>query len=570
MEYKTPLESNDNNQETTFPPSEEIDLLEIGNSLIRNKKSILIITGLFLSASMGLGLIKKRIWAGEFQIVLSKPDKTSLLQTINSESANNLSSLVGGSGMNMKSKLKTQLEILKSPSVLLPIFNYVKQEKSSKGKKLEKWRFSDWMESNFTVEIEKGTYILNLQYRDARKDLILPVLNKISNAYQEYSKRDRTRELNNGITYLNTQVDIWEQKSSESRQKAQTFAIDNGLTSLGNDISYLADVEIIRLESAAKVKVINNQLKEIKSIKSNDQLAYILTKISPEPTPLAEQIERIETKIALKRINFKETDKSIINLLKQRDYLVDELKKQAIGYLLASQMQAKAELEAAERPKGILLKHSQLVLEAARDEETLLELRNKRRFLSLERARAQESWELITKPNQLNKPVAPSLTKLLGLGLISGLFTGIAYSLFSEKKKGLLFSKKELTKLLKSELTAELDINDDKNWGKTFRLLSQGLIADRKDGEISILILGDIDQIILNKIKSEIKLSMQNKKVTFTKNVTEIETRDNQIVLAELGNIKRKEVIKIEREMKIKNSNITGIILLIRENKKKS
>ena len=51
----------------------------------------------------------------------------------------------------------------------------------------------------------EGTSVLNLNYRDKDKELIIPVLNKLSNAYQKYSNRDQLSNLNQGIEYLNDQ-----------------------------------------------------------------------------------------------------------------------------------------------------------------------------------------------------------------------------------------------------------------------------------------------------------------------------------------------------------------------------
>ena len=48
--------------------------------------------------------------------------------------------------------------------------------------------FSNWRKGNLKVELEKDT-ILNISYKDNNKDLIIPVLEKISSAYQEYSEK---------------------------------------------------------------------------------------------------------------------------------------------------------------------------------------------------------------------------------------------------------------------------------------------------------------------------------------------------------------------------------------------
>ena len=47
------------------------------------------------------------------------------------------------------------------------------------------------MEDDIQINLKKGTSIVNISYLDKDKELIVPVLTKISNAYQKYSKRDK-------------------------------------------------------------------------------------------------------------------------------------------------------------------------------------------------------------------------------------------------------------------------------------------------------------------------------------------------------------------------------------------
>ena len=55
------------------------------------------------------------------------------------------------------------------------------------------------------MNLLEGTSVLNLKYRDTDKELIIPVLNQLSNAYQKYSNRDQLSNLNQGIEYLKEQ-----------------------------------------------------------------------------------------------------------------------------------------------------------------------------------------------------------------------------------------------------------------------------------------------------------------------------------------------------------------------------
>ena len=71
------------------------------------------------------------------------------------------------------------MKILESPSVLKPVYDFVRASKQRAGKNVEGMRFSAWVKS-VDVELEKGTSVLNIAYTDTDKELVLPVIQRIS------------------------------------------------------------------------------------------------------------------------------------------------------------------------------------------------------------------------------------------------------------------------------------------------------------------------------------------------------------------------------------------------------
>ena len=96
---------------------------------------------------------------------------------------------LGGSG---SSSLETEVKILESPSVLKPVYDYVLSQKRKAGINVDRFTFADWLPS-LKVELEKGTSVLNIAYQDTDKELVLPVAKRVSQTYQTYSGRDRSR-----------------------------------------------------------------------------------------------------------------------------------------------------------------------------------------------------------------------------------------------------------------------------------------------------------------------------------------------------------------------------------------
>ena len=113
----------------------EIDLRDLIYLILRNKVLIGSVASIFLVLASIYSLTLKKIWEGQFQIVLDSA------QTNNKSNLNfNLNNLLIDKQNN---NLSTQVGILKSPSVLMPIFDFI-NEKNNKNfnsqKTFDKWK----------------------------------------------------------------------------------------------------------------------------------------------------------------------------------------------------------------------------------------------------------------------------------------------------------------------------------------------------------------------------------------------------------------------------------------------
>ena len=212
----------------------EIDLRQVVGALGRHRRLIVAVAGASLLLSGIYAFSKKPVWEGQFQIVLANKQGPSSGASQLLQSNPGLANLIGAGGGG--NQLETEVKILESPSVLKPVFDYVKQQKEKAGNDSSRWRYSDWVKDNLTIELAKGTFVLELAYRDTNEQLILPVIEQISKAYQAYSGRDRERGISLAIDYLDQQIDIYRAKSVASLRAAQQFAIKQDLTALKGDV----------------------------------------------------------------------------------------------------------------------------------------------------------------------------------------------------------------------------------------------------------------------------------------------------------------------------------------------
>ena len=284
-------------------------------------------------------------------------------------------------------------------------------------------RYSNWVNSNLTIVFEKGTSVLNIAYRDTDKKLILPVIERISKTYQNYSGRDRERGLAKAIKYLEQQTEIYKIKAVKSLRTAQQYAIEQDLTALqennNGDAEIISNINIeaIRVQAANEIRKINEQLKQIRKAENNpEKLLYLASAITDLSNGgLLKNLEDIDTQLALSRSKFTDNDDSVRRLIEKRRLLNEVFVQQTFGYLYAQRTAAEARLAAAERPKGVLIKYRELLRNAIRDEATLNQLETERQALGLEQARKQDPWELISTPTLLDKPIAPRKRQMLGV-----------------------------------------------------------------------------------------------------------------------------------------------------------
>ena len=174
----------ESNNQSFSSSGEVLDLMIIMNFFARNKIFIGSISSLFFVLFSLYSFTLKKVWEGQFQIVLN--NNTPINQV---DMDPNIERFVG---LKKENDLKTQVAILESPSILMPIFEFVQDTKQKKGSNF-KDTYGMWKKKNLDIGLKKQTSVLNITYRDVDKKLIIPLLNKMTFAYQKYSGKNRRR-----------------------------------------------------------------------------------------------------------------------------------------------------------------------------------------------------------------------------------------------------------------------------------------------------------------------------------------------------------------------------------------
>ena len=564
--------NNDENTKTIY--EDEIDLKPIFKTLKSGKKLISIVSTITFLITFVSIYFSRRQWSGEFEIVLRTMPNFTKLSSKKSDAIDPIGLLNRNDVMQ-----NTQLRILESPSVLLEVYDFVKVNK----KKSDNLKFKDW-KKQLKFEKLKKTVVLKLTYIDQDKSLVNPVLNKISNVDQEYSGKNRKRQIELGKQFFSSQLNIYRKQSSESLEKAQKFANKYNLTTLiGNQssksdenknlnsptASYLnsinINVESERIKSKNDIKVIENQIKSIKSYdKDSSDLIYLASALIPKKDldVMADMIA-IEKEIQKANNTFKEDDQAIKDLLRKKRSLVNMTREITLTTLRGMKDEAKARLKASERPKGVFIEYRKLLENALRDKLTLQKLDNDFRALSLEEARLEDPWELITEPTVLPNPVPRNtLFKSLIAGFIS--FLGSSFYLVIKKnRKGLISSESEIRSIVNTEYHENLLTKDKTKWDETLDFFLRKTFQ-KPSKNIAFYIVGDKDNLEIKEILEKIKKLMpKEQQFNICKNTSEIFDYSSFILITYIDVTNKIELKDLNKKITQLNKNINSCLSLV-------
>tara|TARA_B100000886_G_scaffold335824_1_gene293567 strand:- start:73666 stop:75387 length:1722 start_codon:yes stop_codon:yes gene_type:complete len=559
----------------SFNENDEIEIGSIYRLLKRRIKLISSLTATSFFLGVFYSLLVKPVWFGQFEIVLNEDKSSSRSRAIQSFMGDQnfggaLDLLNINSDSNSKG-IKTEVEILKSPSILMPVFEFVNSEKSKDGKDKSNWSYNDWVESHLQINLIKNTTVLNLSYKDTDRYLIIPVLTKISEEYQKYSNRDREKGILEGVSYLDEQISIYKDKAKNKFIEAQRFAIDNDLFIPANNSSMedlAAKIELTRIDAINKErdaielrkKIINtNNPERIKNLSN-----LIFTFVNKRPSTEIESIDALEGRISSDSAKYTAKDRFLIDLKKERDRRINELKNYSLFLLDAQIERLQAVNIAASRPKETLLNFRKLLRDFTREESTLNTLETQRRILALEKAKEiGQPWELITNPTLFDQRISPKRKRIVFVFMISGFILSFIYSSLKEKISGIFYEKKDIVRTFNYPLILHIKQGNKENWLESITLLINGPLAFLKDKNetISLIPVGNLDKDKMNNFAAKLNSDF-DKRVAITNNLTEVDNSSSQILLASLGVTKIKDLESLNEKLNIQNIPILGWILL--------
>ena len=515
-----------NNMQNKSIDDDEINL----NSIIKFfKRGRFFIFGLVITSTLFSTLFAfkaKPKWSGSFNIVVKK-------ESSNADSGNTFGSYSSiFRTFKTNDENETQRLILMSPSVLMPVFEYVKSYYDEKNINTEELFFKEWVEDNLEINFENKTSVLKVEYINEDKKLIKNTLELISKKYKDYSKRDTEKQLNKTIEYLIQQIDLMKDKSLNSTREFNEFSIKNGLGNLDGFVGLGNSTSLGRYNSIFEQNF--NQENNTNNISQNNK---ILQRNNPA-TRYQNQFRLLE--------DYESSFVDLSSKLKPNSSTLKEIKEK-IENLRSSLI----------RPNEILIEYRRLNIEAARDESILQELENSLQVLQLNKIKSPDPWELISIPTIDNKPVYPQKKRIVIISFLLSLTLSSILFHIKEKFAGKIYELEEYKKYINYNFMDTIYKNNKK--------INKNIIGNYIDLKAKTALIYLHDDYFLESSNSDIEelIDIKNIELIDFKSLEDLSKYENIILITEEGIVNKENLNLIDKNILPFKKAILGWFYLV-------
>ena len=544
---------------------DDIDFTKILRSINRNRKVILVFSVFSFFASALYMLPQKHIWRGEFEVLL-KSNK----DIIGSSGLEVIYPQISSFLVSNDQELSTEIEILKSSSVLMPVFELAKtyERKSS----IDDWRFSDWFK-NLKISKVPQTNVLNITYINTNKESIIPILEEINSIYQLYFYKKAANSYKTNVDFLNLQINNFKEKTVKSIKRLEDFSRKNDLTSEGIESEGIEIV--ISKEEKNKLKV-RSDIKDfsllLNLIEESDSPSRerdkIFTAILPVESlglsqdPLFIALLDVETLLKSRENFYYLNDNGIQILNEQRLSLISQLKKSIINKLEVQLDILDKKYNSNSREDEIFSKYRELNREVIRNEKTLANLENQKNSILLKSQLNKEPLKLIKKPIIERNPFAPNKKRITLLGTLFGTFFSIILIYSKDKKRNLIFFSDEIKNILNFPLLYQFDLKENKNFLESTQLIANKINIQNSIKKVALISLGEISNEIIEKFSKNLENFMENTEIKILSDLNNAINFDTQILLISLGKVTREELQQYKNRLTLQGTDVSGVVIL--------
>ncbi len=418
------------------------------------------------------------IYEGRFQVLVepvtaaqSKLDKLTAL---------------AGSDTNAGASLdyETQIEVLRSTKLLSPIvaqinttYPDVSYDSLIRGNQLGISRLQE-------------TKILEVSYRDPDPKKVQFVLEQVAGGYLRYSLDEQQSSVIQGTKFVEGQLPVLRQRVDKLQTQLQVFRQQNNLldpqTQAADMSTRMSGVDQQRLDTQVKLnetRTLYVNLQNQLGLAPSQAIASTALSEAPGYQNLLNQLQQVETKIAIELSRFTEESPTVKALRDQQRNLLPLLGQEArkvlgknfssssleqtspnsirlgltqqlvettnqirvleVRYAAISQAQAILAQQVQQLPV-IARQYTDLDRELRVATESLNRFLGVRETLQIETSQKALPWQLILPPKQPNFPIPLNTERNIILGAIAGILLGIGAALFAERLDNVFHTPDEI------------------------------------------------------------------------------------------------------------------------------
>jgi polysaccharide biosynthesis transport protein len=432
---------------------------------------------------------------------------------------------------------KTDMEILASYKVISPLLPDIQR-------RYPNLRYGN-LTKNLKLKNRENTAIIEVSYEDSDPEKIKFVLEKLSQAYTDYSLEklqtstnqairlvdSRLPQLKNRVDYLQRDLQTLRRKYNLVDPEQQSKLLSDGI---GNIVKQKLEAKAMLGESQSNY----NDLRQKLGLDTQQAMAISALNEAPRYLGLNSELQKLDGQIASESANVTDINPTILALQEKREYLSTLIEQEAVEVLNAQGLVGVniKQLPALSPPNKIQLELIQKLVESGSQIQGMqsrlrsiggaesqarqqmqqfagvsreytdlnrnLEVANQslnrfmasRENLQIETVRKVSPWQVISKIDAPTQPISPNPPRDLLVGGIAGLLAGVGAAIIAEKLNNKYHSPEELQDETKQTLLGTIPFY--KKLETSSEIVSRNLlVANSSHWEACISLQANLDFI---------------------------------------------------------------------------
>ncbi|NEO44040.1 MAG: polysaccharide biosynthesis tyrosine autokinase, partial [Moorea sp. SIO4A3] len=381
----------------------------------------------------------------------------------------NLTSALGNQSIRSGLDYETQIQVLRSPELMALVLKELQ-------KTYPEISYNSLIKDLTITRLGK-TKILEISYQGKDPDLILTILNQLSQVYLEYSLAERQTNLKLGIQFVEDQLPSLQARVNQLQNQLQVFRERYQFTDPESQAQVIASqIGTLKQQNLALEQELVLARSYLASLQDETGALAALGE-APLYQQIIGQLRSIETQIAGELTRFQPQSTAIQLLQNQRQNLLPILEQEAERVLNSKFAEGVTEVQRLETKRqtlfvaqqqldqqaqqipALIRRYTDLQLEIQIAMEGLNRFRSTQETLQIQAAQSEIPWEVIEDPVRPVVPISPNIPRSLTLGAVASIAVGIGLALVWERLDNVNHTLDELKQQTKLPVLGTIPIN---------------------------------------------------------------------------------------------------------------